>query len=206
MDWPHLVYYLVLVAVLICGLLINVFGLPGLWLMLAGVGGYAWVTDLRYIGYAWLGTLLGLTLVAEALEFLAAGAGAKQAGGSKRGMVGAIIGGLLGGLIFSIPVPIIGTIIGVCLGTFVGALATEVLVGKEVDQSVRIGVGAAKGRLYGTIIKLMFGFLILALALWRCFPIGGTPATAAPPAATAPAPPTTLPANTVPATLPNVGR
>ncbi len=169
MNWA---YYVLLVVVLVTGLLINIFGAPGLWLMLAGVFGYAWLTDVEFIGWKWLIALVAIALVAELLEFLSAGAAVKKAGGSYRGMMGALVGGVLGGffLTFLFPIPVVGTICGILAGTFLGATGAELLVGKEVTHSTRVGLHAAKGRFMGTLIKLGFGFVIMVLALWRCFP------------------------------------
>ena len=155
--------YILLVALLITGLFVNLLGLPGLWLMLASAAGYAWATGWnRHVGWQSLAVLLVLAVVAEVVEFVAGSAGAKKAGGSKRGMIGAVIGGLLGGFFLTfIPVPIISTIVGVCLGTFLGAWTVELLVGKEMGHSMQIGVGAAKGRLLGTMLKTLFGVAIL---------------------------------------------
>ena len=211
MDWLHLVYYIALFALLLTGLFVNLLGLPGLWLMLASALGYALVTGWnRYVGWPSLIALLVLALVAEAVEFVAGSAGAKKAGGSKRGMLGAIVGGLLGGffLTFLVPVPILGTIVGVCVGTFLGAWGVELMVGREMDQSVQIGFGAAKGRLVGTLLKTLFGVTMLIVAMVTAWPRGA----AAPAAATIPPPPTspaTLPATaptTTPVTLPAVER
>ncbi len=121
MDWVAWVSYVVLVALLLTGLVLNIVGLPGLWVMVASALIYAWVTGFGvYLGWQGLLVLTLLATLAEILEFLAGSTGAKKAGGSKRGMAGAIIGGILGAIFFSIPVPIIGTIIGACVGTFLG--------------------------------------------------------------------------------------
>jgi uncharacterized protein YqgC (DUF456 family) len=178
----------------VVGLMINVLGLPGLWLMLASAAAYAWATGWAFFKWKGLIVLLVLAILAEIFEFVAGAAGSKAAGGSKRGMAGAIIGGLIGGIIGT-PIPIIGTIVGLCLGTFIGAFVVEVAVGRHPYHSTQIGIGAARGRLYGVIIKLAFGFLMLLITLWIALPIGRS-APAAPPApATAPlvAPPSTQP-------------
>src|SRR5947208_2986182 len=123
MDW---LYYFILLLFLFAGLVVNVVGLPGLWLMVGSVWLFAWLTGVgHYIGHVTLWTLVGLALVAEMAEFLAGSAGAKRAGGSKRAAIGAIIGALIGGIVLSIPVPLVGTIIGVCLGAFAGAAAAQ---------------------------------------------------------------------------------
>src|SRR5690348_13712796 len=105
MDW---IYYLLLLVVLLTGLLINVLGLPGLWLMVAGFGGYALLTRWgNYVGWPSLIALIVIGLIAEAVEFLAGAAGSRAAGARRRGMIGAIVGGFLGAIFLSIiPIPI----------------------------------------------------------------------------------------------------
>src|SRR3954470_23043571 len=126
-DMPWL-WYLLLLTVQVFGLLFTALGLPGLWVMVAAVAGYAWVTTFNvYVGWPGLLTVLALAVVAEIAEFAAGSAGAKQAGGSRRAMVGAIVGALIGGFLFTplVPIPIVGTIFGVCAGAFVGAALVE---------------------------------------------------------------------------------
>jgi uncharacterized protein YqgC (DUF456 family) len=173
--------------------------------MLVSTLGYAWITKWRHVGWPALVALLVLALVAEALEVFAGTAGVKKAGGSKRGMIGGIVGGLLGALFLSvIPIPGIAQLVGAIIGTFVGVVVVELmLVGKHVDHSVQIGIGAAKGRFWGTVLKTLVGAIMFCVALVTAFPVErkagqGAGATVSPPAG-----PATTPS---PATLPSVER
>ena len=65
----------------------------------------------------------------------------------------------------------LGTIAGVCVGTFLGAWIVELLVGKEMGHSVQIGVGAAKGRLLGTLAKTLVGVVMLTVAALEVAPL-----------------------------------
>jgi len=189
------IYYLLLLLLASLGLFVNVFGLPGLWLIVASLAGYAWISGFDvYVGWPSILTVLALAIFAEIAEFAAGSAGAAKAGGSKRAMIGAIIGALLGAALFSIPVPILGTIVGACLGAFIGASVVELAVrGGDVAHSFRVGTGAAKGRFYGIVIKLAFGCAMLLVSAIAAFPIASH-------ATSVPAPnPATIPA---PATLP----
>ncbi|HEV2292556.1 MAG TPA: DUF456 domain-containing protein [Tepidisphaeraceae bacterium] len=190
LDW---IYYLLLLALLVTGLFVNILGLPGLWLMVAAFGTYAWVTWNRgYVGLTSLVMVIVLALLAELVEFVAGAAGSKVAGGSKRGMAGAIVGGIVGGIAGTPLFPIVGTIIGACLGSFAGAFVIEVAVGRSHEESMRIGFGAAKGRFLGIVAKLAFGIAMLIIALYAAFPTGGAPITPAPAPAPLP-PPATAP-------------
>lgn len=200
LDWT---YYLLLLALCVVGLVINILGLPGLWLIVASAIAYAWATDLVHLGMWGVISLFGLALLAELVEFLAGSAGAKAAGGSKRGMAGAVVGGLVGGIVGTavIPIPVIGTIVGAVVGSFVGAAIVEYGIGRTAEHSFRVGIGAAKGRFWGIVSKTAIGLvmtvvvIVLAIPLHRRTPKilpPGTPTTM----------PTTAPAVTQPTTLP----
>lgn len=193
MDW---VYYLLTLAAMVVGLWINILTLPGLWVMVASVAIYAWVTGGQYVGWPGLISLVVLAGLAEVVEFVAGGAGAKKAGGSKRAFVGAIIGSILGAIFLSIPFPVVGTIFGICAGTFIGAMVVEFMVKRDHEQAFRVGWGATLGRLIGILTKLAFGVVIFVVATILAWPTGAAPASlpAPPGATTMPAPPTSAPA------------
>jgi uncharacterized protein len=200
MDW---LLYILLLLFLLTGVALNLFTLPGNWIMFLAVVLYDWATRWRHIHWAWLAVLLVIALAAEVIEFTAAGKGVKQLGGTIWGTVGALLGALLGAIFLTglIPVPIIGTIAGILIGTFLGAMLAELMVsGKEVGRSAMIGYGAAKGRLYGTLVKFGFGCLIFLLSLVAALPTGK--AKAAPQAGSAPPPATAPSVPSAPATLP----
>jgi len=165
-------YYFLLLLVSVAGLFLNILGLPGLWLMIAAAGGFGLLTTWdNFVGWPSVGTLIALGLIAELAEFLAGAAGSKAAGGRKRGMVGAIIGALIGGLAFSfIPVPVVATIVGACFGAFLGAAILE-LTDKDFRHALRVGMGAAKGRFIGIVIKSAIGVVMLLIILVAAFPI-----------------------------------
>ncbi len=199
LDW---IYYLLLFILLVVGLFVNIIGLPGLWLMVASYGAYAWATwDRGYVGLSSLIAVIVLALLAELVEFVAGAAGSKAAGGSKRGMAGAIIGGIVGGIAGTPIFPIVGTIIGACLGSFAGAFLIEAAIGRSHEESMKIGLGAAKGRFWGIVAKSAFGIAMLIVALYAAFPTRATTPGGPvflPPPATLPTP-TTQPAPTQPA-------
>lgn len=193
------VYYLLLFLLLLSGLVLTVMTLPGLWLMLAAAAGYAVATKGQYISWGTLIVLLAIAGIAEIIEFTSSGSGAKKAGGGRAGLVGALIGAVVGGIFLSIAlsfIPVLGTLVGVCVGTFLGAMAGELIVGRELGHSASVGFGAAKGRLFGTLIKLGFGLLMLVIILAVGAPIGRRKALAGPVAT----PPRTLPTATSPTT------
>lgn len=168
------VYYATLLLLQLAGLALAVLGLPGLWLMVGTVAVFAWWTGFGgYAGWPVIGTLLALATAAEVVEFVAGAAGSAKAGGSKRGMAGAVVGGLVGAIAFTplIPIPVVGTIAGACIGSFAGAFLVELGIWRDVGHSTKVGVGAATGRLIGIIVKLCFGAVMLLVAAIACLPI-----------------------------------
>lgn len=165
-------YYVLLLLLSVTGLFLNILGLPGLWLMVGSIAGYAWLTTWNhFVGWPSVGTLIVLGLIAELAEFLAGAAGSKAAGGRKRGMVGAVAGALIGGLAFSfIPVPVVATIVGACFGAFIGAALLE-LTDRDFRHALRVGMGAAKGRFIGIVIKTAIGVVMLLIILVAAIPI-----------------------------------
>lgn len=192
--------YLLLLVLIVAGLFINILGLPGLWLIVLGVIGYAWGTGFEYIGWWTIGIVIVLGLLAELVEFFAGAAGSAQAGGSKRGMAGAIIGGIVGGIVGTPILPIVGTIIGSIIGCALGAYLIETSIGKGHTESMNISIGAAKGRAVGLIAKTAFGITMGLIAAIVGLPIHlgddaqiiATPSTL----------PTTLPVEPTPAAVP----
>lgn len=155
------------------GLFLNLLGLPGLWLIVVAAIVYAWLTGFAYLGLWAVAALVLLGLLAELVEFLAGAAGSKQAGGSKRGMAGAIVGGLIGGIAGTfIPIPVVGTVIGSVAGCFIGAYGIEKLIGRPHGQSFAIGYGAAKGRVWGLVFKTLFGCAMAVIAALAGLPVG----------------------------------
>src|SRR4051812_21100499 len=105
-DMPWL-YYILLLIVQLTGMFLSIVGLPGIWMMVLAVTGYAWLTSARhFVSTGWLIALTVIAAISEVIEFLAGSAGAKKAGATKKGMLGAIIGGLIGAVFLTALIPI----------------------------------------------------------------------------------------------------
>lgn len=167
--------YVLLLVMLVFGWLLNLLGLPGLWVMLLGHVAFGAVTGWgTYVGWPSVTILLALAVMAEAAEFFAGAAGSKKAGGTRRGMAAAVVGGLIGGIVgsFVIPVFVLGTIAGAVGGSFLGAAAVEWLIHPDEWRAAKIGLGAAKGRLMGIILKSTIGAVMAAVSLVSALPLG----------------------------------
>src|SRR5437899_12106516 len=78
------------------GLVLVPLGLPGLWIMVAGIVGYGWLTDFRSVGVATIGAALGLAFLGEIVEAWLGFRLARAYGGARRAAWGALAGGLGG--------------------------------------------------------------------------------------------------------------
>ncbi len=169
---------ILIVLLNIAWLALTVLGMPGNWLMITSAGVFTWLfwqPDATWSDQPFHITtfiiLIALALFAELIEFALSAVGARKAGASKRSALLALFFSLVGAIIatFIIPIPVVGTIIGACLGAFLGACLGEMSLGKEMNDTIKIGTAAAVGRLLGTIAKISVGvtiFLIIALALF----------------------------------------
>ena len=153
-------------AVLV-GLLLDLVGLFGNWIILAAVV-IAWVAT-GFTHFGWIGLLIMVVLavLGEVLETAAAGYGAAKFGGGRGSIIAALAGCLGGAVLFTpiIPVPVVGTLIGACLGAFIAAALYEYIqMEKQMHQALWTGLGAALGKVAGLFAKLLVGFGMLTVA------------------------------------------
>ncbi len=170
MDW---ILYIVAVLFLFLSagcLVLTLVGMPGVWMMI-GLAVLVEVSDGWYLSegtqetFGWwlLGICVLLALVGEGLDLAAGALGAKKAGSTRRGMVGALIGGLGGAILgIGIPIPVVGSLIGAVIGTFAGAMIGE-MTGQDATAagSIKPATGATVGKILGILSKLP-----IALAVW----------------------------------------
>jgi uncharacterized protein len=164
-----------LVSVCVLLLLVNAAGvflvamqLPGTWLMLSATVGVAWWrwdgwSEGLITGWTLVG-LLVLALLGELVEFLGPAAGAVKEKSSRRAAVLAVVGGIVGALIGTVLLaflPILGTLIGAVVGSGVFSILGDLWAGREWEPALRGGKGAAIGRFWGAL-----GKLIIAAVMW----------------------------------------
>lgn len=156
---------LVLLLVLgITGLVLIPLGLPGLWVMVAGVLLYAWLSGFATIGPVTIIAVLVFALLGEVIESWLGFRFARRYGGSSRSGWGALVGGVAGAII-GVPVAIVGSVIGAFLGAFVGAAAFEYSASRSMSIAGRAGWGAVVGRAAAAATKIALGLVILLLGL-----------------------------------------
>src|SRR6266513_274442 len=132
----HALPALLLAVCCILGLVLVPLGLPGLWIMVAGVVGYGWLTAFRSVGVATIAIVLGLAFLGEVIEAWLGFRFARTFGGSRRSAWGALVGGIVGA-VMGVPVPVVGSVIGAFVGSFAGAALFVVIAVLGVFAALR---------------------------------------------------------------------
>jgi uncharacterized protein YqgC (DUF456 family) len=157
--------YAIYASLLLFGLvaiLLNIFSVPGNWLLLLaalGVSGYSgWAAPTP----AWLLIMLFVLLFGELFELLAGMFGARRFGASRTAAIVAIPGGIGGALLgLLIPIPVAGSIIGAVFGCAIAVFVFEMMRARTVSHSLKAALGAGMGRVMG-----LFGKMATGLAVW----------------------------------------
>ncbi len=155
--------------IIFIGIILNFLGLFGNWLFLLAIGTVAAMSGFEHFGILTIISILALAIVGEIVEALASGVGAAKFGGGKGAMAASVVGCILGAIAGTplIPIPLIGTLIGACIGAFAGATLYEYKhQEKELEDAMKVGFGAALGKVGGLFAKSLIGFIILAIAAW----------------------------------------
>lgn len=150
-----------LLAVMALGLPAVVLGLPGLWLMVAGMAA------LSLLGFAGLVPPVAAAVAAlavELVELLILRRFGRVFGGSRRAFWGAVAGGFLG-MFVGVPIPVVGPVLTAFAGTFLGALAVTLLETGSVSNSTRVGWGMVLARTASVGMKTGTGMALLVWAL-----------------------------------------
>jgi len=140
-------------------------GLPGTWLMIATAALVEWLTDDVLFHAATLGVAVVLGALGELIEFMASAGGAKRAGATGSGAMGALVGGIVGAILGTvfIPVPLLGSLAGGAMGAFAGSAMLEHGGGKELREAMHVGRSAAVGHVLGMLGKLAMGVAVWVL-------------------------------------------
>lgn len=153
------------VLAIMAGLLLDLLGLFGNWIIL-GAAGIAWAATGFAVFSPWaLLGMAGLAALGEVLELALAGFGARRFGGSKGSMVAALAGCIVGAVAGTPLFPVVGTLIGACAGAFGAAALYEYLQqDRSAQQALWTGLGAALGKVGGIFAKFLCGLVILGVA------------------------------------------
>lgn len=164
----EVVTLVILILAFVVGLVLIPLGLPGLWLMVVALVGYAALGRFEQVGWTTLVAVVVLGVVAEAAEAWLGFRFAKQYGGSTRAGWGAILGGLVGAAVGT-PLPVVGNVVGAFVGAFVGAVVLQHESGTEIRETLGAGWGAVLGRASGAAIKIAVALAIAVIGLYAAW-------------------------------------
>ena len=164
------VWFALLAALMAACMMLNVFTLPGNWLASGLAALWAWLGLSGHVTWRTVLLALGLSLLAEAGEWLSQSWGAKHYGASKKGNWGGIIGAFAGGILCAPFFLGFGAIAGGLAGAFLGTLLVELIFTGRMGASLRAAKGSFLGKSLGTALKLAAGGAILFLCLPEAWP------------------------------------
>ncbi|MDH6060354.1 DUF456 family protein [Chrysosporum bergii ANA360D] len=148
------VIYWLLIMIMVVGIIGSVVpGLPGSSLILISIiiwgvlGG-----SLAAIKIPLTVTIIVLIL-SIGVDFLAGYLGAKKAGASKWGQIGAMVGLILGFVGLLPTLPFGGPLLGILLGPLLGAIIGEFIYRRQLWLAIKAGVGIIVGSLIGNLIQ-----------------------------------------------------
>lgn len=132
--------------------------IPDLPLIFLGMAVYAVFTKFQIISWQWLLTVFLVLAVVYALDIWLGALGAKVAGASRYGLLGAMVGMLLG--IFA------GGPMGMVFGAFIGAFFGEFLLAKRnYQKAIKAGLGTLIGFLAGRVLKIITAVIMVGMFL-----------------------------------------
>ncbi|OUL30638.1 hypothetical protein BV372_21190 [Nostoc sp. T09] len=148
------IIYWLLVAVMVVGIIGAVVpAIPGTSLILIAIIIWGVISSsFAAIKIPLIVTVIVL-LLSIGVDFLAGYIGAKQAGASKWGQIGAFVGLLLGffGLLPALPFG--GPLLGILIGPLLGAIIGEYLYQRQLGLAIKAGIGIVVGTVVGNLIQ-----------------------------------------------------
>ncbi|GJD20408.1 hypothetical protein RIVM261_053640 [Rivularia sp. IAM M-261] len=165
------IIYWSLVAVMIFGIVGAVVpALPGSSLILIAI--IIWGVVQK--SFAAISTPLIVTgvvlLLSIGVDFLAGYIGAKKAGASKWGQIGAFVGLIVGFLGLLPALPVGGPLLGMLLGPLLGAIIGEYLYCKNFQTAIKAGIGIVVGTVVGNLIQGLLAIAAVAVFIYTTYP------------------------------------
>jgi uncharacterized protein YqgC (DUF456 family) len=165
----HFTMYLLVVTISLGGVLLNIFSLPGNWVMMLAAALLSWGTGWSRPSLSALGVMVVILLMGETVDLLGSVVGARKFGASK-GATWAALAGAIAGALIGTPVPVVGNILGAILGAFIAAWVVELVKKKPMKSATWAAVGAALGKTMGITVKLGCGFIVWLGVIWFAWP------------------------------------
>lgn len=158
--------YWLLIAIMLLGVIGAIVpALPGTILIVVAIVVWGLVNGFSPILLP-LGVSVVVLLLNFGIDYLAAYYGAKKAGASRWGQIGAIVGLFVGlfGLLPALPIggPLLGVLIGPLLGAFIG----ELIYQRDLKQAAQAALGIFVGTVVGKIVEGLLAIVPVAVFLF----------------------------------------
>lgn len=164
------ILYWILVAVMAVGIVGAIVpAVPGISLIAIAIFLWGALKGFSLVAIP-LAVAIGLLLISIGIDFLATYYGAKQAGASRWGQIGAIVGFVVGLLGLLPALPIGGPILGILIGPILGAVIGEYLYRRDLKQAARAAIGIVVGSLVGNLIQFGLACIAVIVFLWTTLP------------------------------------
>lgn len=154
------ILYWLLLALMVVGIIGAVVpAIPGASLILIAIVTWGFISgSFAAIKIPLIVTIVVL-LLSVGIDFLASYLGARKAGASKWGQIGAIVGLVVGFLGLLPALPFGGPLLGMLLGPLLGAIIGEYIYGRDFNLAIKAGIGIVVGTVVGNLIQ---GLLAIA--------------------------------------------
>ncbi|MBW4471332.1 MAG: DUF456 family protein [Stenomitos rutilans HA7619-LM2] len=168
-----LTLYWLLVAVMVIGIIGAVVPMiPGMSLIAIAIFIWGAVKGFSSVTIV-LPLAIVLLVVSLGIDFLATYYGAKQAGVSKWGQLGAVLGLVIGILGLLPALPVGGPILGILIGPMLGAIVGEFLYRRDLKVAAKAALGIVVGSVVGNLIQGLLAIVTVAVFLWTTLPSVG---------------------------------
>lgn len=165
-----LLLYWFLVLLMVVGIIGAVVpGIPGIGLVVVAIAAWGVLNGFDGLGIPMTVAIVAL-LLGTAVDFLATYWGAKKAGASRWGLIGAVVGLVLGiiGLLPALPVG--GPLLGMIVGPLVGAILGEFLYRRNLWMATKAGIGIIVGSAVGMGVQLLLAIATVGIFLYATLP------------------------------------
>jgi len=168
MEVITIIAAVVVILICIAGLVINLLGMPGTWVVFGAAILYNLIRGWGWISTPLIVILLIIAIAGEIIEYYIGAKAVKKHGASNYGVAGAVIGGIVGAIV-GVPVFIIGSLLGLLAGALLGAFLAEMIVKKDAKKAWKAGLGAFKGKVGAILAKELLAVLMFVLILIAIF-------------------------------------
>lgn len=145
------------VALIVVGLAGTVLpALPGVVFVMAGILVAAWIDDFQRITWLAVSAAGVLTVLAFALDYVAAIMGARYVKASRDAIIGAAIGTIAG---------LAMGLVGVLFMPFVGAAIGEYIARRNQPGALKVGLATWVGTMVGLVSKVVIAFMMIGIMI-----------------------------------------